>query len=171
MQKSFLKKCDLVYNYITTKNKGTKLEENQKFMQIALLEAQKAFQKEEVPIGAVVVRGQKVIAKAFNKRNKSKNATHHAEILAIEKACKKLHSWRLLDCDLYVTVLPCPMCAGAIVNARVRKVFYGADNQNKQLFEQILTQSSLNHSTVFEGGLKEKECKKLMQDFFAIKRS
>ena len=87
--------------------------------------------KEEIPVGAVIVKENKIIAKAYNKREKNQIATHHAEVLAIEKACKKLKSWRLDDCDLYVTLEPCPMCAGAIMNARIKNVYYAvADIEN-----------------------------------------
>lgn len=144
---------------------------HQQYMNICLNLAKKAFEKDEIPIGAIVVDPNgKIIAKAFNKRNSSKNAIHHAEILAIEKACKVVGDWRLENCVLYVTVLPCPMCAGAIVNARIQKVFYGTDNQNKQLFEQIMSQSALNHATQFEGGILATECAQILQQFFEQKR-
>ena len=99
------------------------MNENQKYMRQALTQAKKAYENGEVPIGAVIVYNGKVIARAYNKRNASKIATKHAEILAIEKACKKLNSWRLDDCDIYVTLEPCPMCAGAIMNARIKNVY------------------------------------------------
>ena len=140
------------------------------YMNICLNLAKKAFAKGEIPIGAIVVRGEEVIAKAYNKRNSSKNAIHHAEILAIEKACKVVGDWRLEGCDMYVTLLPCPMCAGAIVNARIEHVFYGAENENKALFENIMSQSALNHKTNFEGGILNAECALLLQNFFAQKR-
>lgn len=140
------------------------------YMNICLNLAKKAFAKGEIPIGAIVVRNDEVIAKAYNKRNSSKNAIHHAEVMAIEKACKVVGDWRLEGCCMYVTLLPCPMCAGAIVNARIEKVFYGAENENKSLFENILSQSALNHKTAFEGGVLSAECALLLQNFFALKR-
>ena len=117
------------------------------FMEMALLEAEKARKREEVPIGAVIVKNGKVIAKGFNKREKTKSALNHAEIVAIRKACKKLKDWRLEGCEIYVTLKPCPMCAGAIANARIDKVYYGADetNTNDNLAEQIFASTRLNH--------------------------
>ena len=99
---------------------------DEKFMQVAIIEAKKAYKKDEVPIGACIVKDGKVIAKAHNKTEKTQIATHHAEIIAINKACKKLKSWRLDGCEIYVTAEPCAMCAGAIANARIEKVYFGA---------------------------------------------
>ena len=95
------------------------------FMRLAIEEAVKAYNIEEVPVGAVVVKDDAVISKAFNMRETLNDATAHAEVLAVQKACTLLNSWRLLDCTLYVTVEPCPMCAGALVNARVKRIVYG----------------------------------------------
>lgn len=139
-------------------------------MKQALKQAQKAFELDEIPIGAVVVVNGKVIAKGYNKRNTSKNAIDHAEIIAINKACKKMGDWRLENAELYVTLMPCPMCAGAIVNARIKKVFFGADNGNAQIFDKIMKESELNHKTDFEGGLLKEECANLLKTFFAQKR-
>ena len=114
----------------------------EKFMRLALKEAQKGLEEDEVPIGAVIVKDGKVLAKAHNKRQKNKVATHHAEILAIEKACKKLGDWRLEGAEIFVTLEPCPMCAGAIANARIKKLVFGAFDQtgdNKNLLFNILT--------------------------------
>ena len=119
-------------------------------MDVAYTQAQKAYKKGEVPIGAVVVKNNKIISKAYNNREKSQIAINHAEIIAIKKACKKLHSWRLDECDLYVTLKPCPMCAGAIVNSRIKTVYYGAEakNDNENLCENILKNTiRLNHKT------------------------
>lgn len=101
----------------------------EKFMKSALKEARKAFEKEEIPVGAVIVKDGKIIARAHNQKETSKKATGHAEILAIEKACKKLDSWRLLGCEMYVTLEPCPMCAGAIINSRISKIYIGTDDE------------------------------------------
>lgn len=142
-------------------------------MKIALKEAVKAGQKDEVPIGAVIVLNGKVFAKAHNTRNSSKIATHHAEILAIEKACKKLNDWRLENAEIYVTLEPCPMCAGAIANARIKKVVFGSYDQtgtNKNLIYDILNDTRLNHKTQIIGGVMENECKQLLTDFFKSKR-
>lgn len=143
---------------------------NQEFMSLAIKQAKLAFKNDEIPIGAVIVKNDKVLATAYNKRNKLKSAVAHAEILAIEKSCKKLGDWRLNDCEMYVTCVPCPMCAGAIVNSRLRKVFYGAENENSVLFEKIMKESSLNHKTEFEGGILKNKCSKLLSDFFNQKR-
>ena len=97
-------------------------------MNEALKEAQKAYKKEEVPVGAIIVKNGKIIARAHNIKETKKNAVGHAEILAIEKACKKLKAWRLLDCEMYVTLEPCSMCAGALINSRIKKVYIGADD-------------------------------------------
>ena len=127
---------------------------------------------EEIPIGAVIVKDNKIISKAYNTREKTQIATHHAEILAIEKACKKLKSWRLDDCDIYVTLEPCPMCAGAILNARIKNVFYAVpdvDSGGHSRFNMF--NSTLNHSTncIHEKDFEE-ENKKLIQNFFKNKR-
>lgn len=145
----------------------------EKFMFLALEQAKKAQKKDEVPIGAVIVYNGKVISRAFNLMEKKQMATAHAEILAINKACKKLKSWRLLDCELYVTLEPCPMCAGAIANARIKKVYFGAYEPKSGSAEskyKILSDSGLNHSVEYQGGLLEDECAKILKDYFRKKR-
>jgi len=129
------------------------------YMKIALSEAKKAERKGEVPIGCVIVRDGEVIAKAHNLRESTKCATAHAEVLAINKACKKLDNWRLSGCEMYVTLEPCEMCMGAIRNARVERVYYGAAAENK----------GLNHGVdvVFEGN---GECENILKEFFKGKR-
>ena len=97
-------------------------------MREALKEAKKALEIEEVPVGAIIVKDGKIIARAHNTKETKKDATCHAEILAIKKACKKLESWRLLDCDMYVTLEPCSMCAGALINARIKRLYIGTDD-------------------------------------------
>ena len=97
-----------------------------KYMKLALKEARKAFEKEEVPIGAIIVKDGKILSRAHNLRETKKQACAHAEVLAIQKACKKLKSWRLDNAEIYVTIEPCAMCAGAIMNARIKKVYFGA---------------------------------------------
>lgn len=140
------------------------------FMLVALKLAQKAYKKGEVPIGAVIVKEGKIIAKAYNNREKTQNAINHAEIIAINKACKKLKSWRLDGCELYCTLEPCFMCSGAILNARIKTLYFGAYEQKSgsasskfNLFED----TGHNHKCEVIGGIMEQECKKLMQDFFA----
>ena len=103
--------------------------EKEKFMKEALKEAKKAYAIEEVPVGAVIVKDGKIIARAYNKKETKKTATSHAEILAIEKACKKLDSWRLTDCEMYVTLEPCSMCAGALINSRIKKLYIGTQDE------------------------------------------
>ncbi len=143
------------------------------FMTAALKEAQKAFLEDEVPIGAVIVKDGKIIAKAHNLREKRNIATYHAEIIAIEKACKKLNSWRLDDCELYVTLEPCIMCAGAILNARIKKVYFGAKEPKGGACQSrfdLLSSGALNWQTECIGGVMEEECSQIITDFFRKKR-
>lgn len=147
--------------------------QQEKFMKKALAEAEKAKAIDEVPIGAVIVQNGKIIARAYNKRNKGKIATHHAEILAIEKACKKIGDWRLENCEIYVTLEPCPMCAGAIANARIKKLVFGAFDTagtNKNLLSDILQDTRLNHKVEIEGGVLEEKCRNILTTFFKTKR-
>lgn len=143
------------------------------FMEKAIELAKKADKYGEVPIGAVVVKDNKIISCGFNKREKSKNAINHAEIIAISKACRKLKDWRLENCQMYVTLEPCPMCAGAILNARISKVFYGAKDKTADdgILEHIATSNRLNHKCEFEQMTEyEKECAALLTNFFKQKR-
>ncbi len=142
------------------------------FMKLALSEAKKSFSKDEVPIGAVIEKDGVVISKAYNTRNKSQNAINHAEVLAISKACKKLKSWRLDDCNIYVTLEPCPMCAGAILNARIKNLYFGAFDKTSKtnLLNQIMQDDRLNHKTKTFGGIMEDECGKILTEFFKEKR-
>ena len=138
-----------------------------KFMEEALKLAQKANKKGEVPIGAVIVRNGKIISKGFNKREKTQNAIMHAEIVAIEKACKKLRSWRLDDCEIYVTLEPCLMCLGAIINSRIKKLVFGASDNKSYTKEFLLSKNnSLNHNLEIESGILEEDCAKLLKEFF-----
>lgn len=141
-------------------------------MEEATYLAYKAGSVGEIPIGAVIVRNNKIISKAYNNREKSQIATHHAEILAIQKACKKLKSWRLDDCDLYVTLEPCPMCAGAIINARIKNVYYAVkDEPSGGITRFNLLNNTLNHTTnSFHLTDYEQENKTLIQTFFKDKR-
>ena len=139
------------------------------YMKEALRQAKKAYDAGETPVGAVIVRDGKIISRAYNKRETKKCATYHAEILAIEKACKKLGGWRLPGCDLYVTMEPCPMCAGAIVQSRIENVYFGAYDykygccgSKTNLFEPGLFYYNVN----CKGGIMEKESKELLQRFF-----
>ena len=109
---------------------------NMKYMKIALSEAEKAYKLGEMPVGAIVVKNGKIIGKGYNKKEKTKNALMHAEIIAINKACKKNKDWRLNDCEMYVTLEPCIMCMGAIVESRIKKVYCGIENKKTHLYNQ-----------------------------------
>jgi tRNA(adenine34) deaminase len=146
-----------------------KLQEKEKFMKIALSEAKKACDKLEVPVGAIIVKDGKIIARAYNQKETKFDTTKHAEILAIQKASKKLKSWRLIDCDMYVTLEPCSMCAGAIINARLKNVYIGASDEKTGAVGSVFnlfTDYKFNHTVQFEKGILEDECKSLLQDFF-----
>jgi len=139
------------------------------FMKEALKEAQKAYKCKEVPIGAVIVYKNKIIGRGYNLREKKNSALMHAEIVAISKACKKLKSWRLEDCELYVTLEPCPMCAGAIIQSRIKKVFFGAFDKKAgcagstfDLFEK----GKFNHDVEVTGGVLREDCAALLKTFF-----
>lgn len=148
-------------------------EDKIKFMRLAIKEAQKAYAEGEIPIGVVLVKDGKVFARAHNQRNKFGVSTKHAEIIAIEKACKKMGDWRLEGVEMYVTLEPCPMCAGAVLNSRIEKVYFGAYEKKSGAVEsnfKILDCVGLNHRAKYEGGILEKECAKLLIDFFREKR-
>ncbi len=149
------------------------MQEQEKFMKEALKEAEKAYEKLEVPVGAVIVKDGKIIARAHNQKETTFDTTKHAEILAIQKASKKLKSWRLLDCDMYVTLEPCSMCAGAIINSRIRKVYIGSNDEKTGAVGSVLnlfTDYKFNHNVQFEKGILDNECKKILQDFFKALR-
>ena len=140
-------------------------------MQAALKCAHKAFEEGEVPIGAVVVCDGKIISRGHNRRTKRQIATAHAEIEAIEKACKKLHSWRIPECEIYVTLEPCPMCMGAMLNSRIKQVYFGASEGNGRSMTAQLAESNLvNHKIEVEGGVMEKECAEILSSFFSTVR-
>ena len=146
---------------------------NEKYMRAAMKEAHKAELKDEVPIGAVIVCDGKIIARAHNTRQTKQISTHHAEMLCIEKACRKLNSWRLEGCELYVTLEPCPMCAGAIQQSRIRKVVFGAYDPKGGFFGSnfnINEVKGLNHYPEVEGGILKEETAQLLKDFFKKKR-
>ena len=145
----------------------------EKFMKAALKEAEKAERKEEVPIGCVIVKDGKIFARAHNLRQTKRLATAHAEILAIEKACRKITDWRLDGYEIFITLEPCAMCAGAIANARISKVYFGAYEKKGggavSKFN-ILSESGLNHVTEWEGGVLEEECSAVIKNFFSSRR-
>ncbi len=139
------------------------------YMKIAIEEALKAFQKGEVPVGAVIVLKGEIISRAYNQKERIPDATGHAEIIAIKEACRVLNNWRLEDATIYVTKEPCIMCAGAMVNARIKRLVYGCDDPKgggvKSLY-QILNDPRLNHQVEVVRGVMEKECRSLLQEFF-----
>lgn len=146
---------------------------NEKWMKEAIKQAKKAAQKDEVPIGCVIVKDDQIIARAYNKREMKQCSTAHAEILAIEKACKKLGSWRLEDCDLYVTLEPCPMCSGAIIQSRIRNVIFGAYDPKGGCMGSNMNINDVrgfNHYPDIEGGILQDACSRLLKDFFKAKR-
>ena len=138
-----------------------------KFMKAALKCAQKGLEEGEVPIGAVVVCDGKIISRGHNRRTKRQIATAHAEVEAIEKACKKLKSWRIPECEIYVTLEPCPMCMGAMLNARIKKVYFGAyEAKGRSLTAELANANLVNHVIEVEGGVMEEECAKILSTFF-----
>ena len=146
---------------------------HEKYMREALKEAKKAKDKDEVPIGCVIVKDDKIIARAHNLRESKQQSINHAEILALQKACKKVESWRLENCTLYVTLEPCCMCAGAILQSRITCVVYGADDPKGGSIKstlQMYEQPGFNHyPNVIDGILKE-ECSTILREFFKSKR-
>ena len=143
------------------------------YMKKALIEAKKAFDKDEVPIGAIIVKDGEIIAKAHNCKEIKKDTTMHAELIAIKKASKKLNSWRLTDCEMYTTLEPCPMCAGAIINSRIKKVYIGAKDEKSGAAGSVLNlfkDYKFNHLVEVEQGILKEDCKKILQDFFKYLR-
>src|SRR6266481_8932491 len=143
------------------------------FMREALRQAQKAYDAEEVPVGAVVVRAGKVIGRAYNQVELLKDATAHAEMLALTQAEAAVGDWRLVDCDLYVTKEPCPMCAGAIVHTRIRRVIFGCADVRAGAagtVMNLLQHNALNHRCQITIGVLQTECASILQDFFRKKR-
>ena len=144
------------------------MQEQQFFMNEALKEAKKAYKKQEIPVGAVIVENGKIIARAHNLKETKKNTIAHAEILAISKASKKLKSWRLSNCDMYITLEPCSMCAGAIVLSRINKIYIGTADEKTGACGSVLNlfDYKFNHQVKVEKGILETESKKILQDFF-----
>ena len=139
------------------------------FMKQALKEAEKAYKKLEVPVGAVIVKDGTIIASGYNQKETKKDTTKHAEIIAIQKASKKLGSWRLIDCEMYVTLEPCSMCAGAIINSRIKKIYIGTMDQKTGAVGSVLNlleDYKFNHKVEIESGIMQKECEKILKDFF-----
>ena len=149
-----------------------RLTREEKFMRRAIVAAKRGLKQGEVPIGAVVVFEDKVVASGYNRRAKLQLASAHAEMMAIDRACKKFRSWRLPEgCELYVTLEPCPMCMGASLNARVDKIYFGAyEQKGRSLTEEIANANLLNHKTEVVGGVLGEECSALLSSFFISMR-
>ena len=146
-----------------------KMSDDEKFMKEALRQAKKAYAMEETPIGCVLVHEGKIIARGYNKRNKKKNTLAHAEIIVIDKASRVLGDWRLEECTMYVTLEPCPMCAGAIVQARIPKVVIGSMNPKAGCAGSVLNLlevEGFNHKVKITRGVLEEECSTMLSDFF-----
>ncbi len=142
------------------------------YMQSALEQAQLALQLDEVPIGAVIVQDGRIIASAYNTRNSSRDATAHAEMLAIQQACRVLGDWRLNGCTMYVTLQPCIMCLGACYNARLDGVVFGAydTNEGSRDTDRLSVANTLNHTLNITGGVLEEQCSQMLKDYFKSKR-
>ncbi|MGB9812633.1 MAG: tRNA adenosine(34) deaminase TadA [Thermovenabulum sp.] len=143
------------------------------FMREALKEARKAFEGDEVPVGAVIVKDGEIIARGRNRRESLQDATAHAEIIAIKEACERLKSWRLSGCTLYVTLEPCPMCAGAVILSRIDRVVFGAYDPKSGCAGSVMDLFScdkFNHHPEIIGGVLEEECARLLKEFFKKKR-
>lgn len=144
------------------------IKNDEYYMKQALKEAQKAFLLNEVPVGCVIVYNDKIIARGYNKRETLESSLAHAEIIAIKKACKKLDSWRLEDCIMYITLEPCCMCSGAIIQSRIKKVIYGACDYRFGTHKSIINlfDVKFNHTVDIKGGILETECSNIIKDFF-----
>ena len=141
----------------------------EKFMQEALKEAKKAYKKLEIPVGAVIAKDGQIIARAHNMKEEKKDTTKHAEIIAIQRASKKLNSWRLNDCEMYVTLEPCPMCAGAVIQSRIKKVYIGAKDEKTGACGSVLNlleDYKFNHQVEIENDVLSKECEEILKKFF-----
>ena len=142
----------------------------EKYMKEALKEAKKAYEKEEVPVGAIIVKDGKIIARAHNLKESKNDTTCHAEILAIQKASKKLNAWRLEDCEMYVTLEPCLMCIGAISQARIKKIYYATNNEKFGFTNYFEDNKIMNHKIEIEKDLCKNKSEKLLKSFFKMKR-
>lgn len=145
------------------------MKEKNKYMLLALKEAQKAYDKLEIPVGAVIVKDGKVIARGHNIKEDKKDTTKHAEMIAIQKASKKLENWRLIDCEMYVTLEPCSMCAGAIINSRIKKIYIGTMDEKTGACGSVLNllkDYKFNHNVEIEYGIMKLECESILKQFF-----
>ena len=143
-----------------------------KYMNLALKEAKKAYLENEVPVGAVIVKNDKIVSKKHNTKMKTNNILNHAEILAILDATKKIGDWRLNNCEMYVTLEPCPMCAGAIRESRIKKIYIGTYSNidsNRKILENIFNDREFHHSVEYEY-INDQSCSQILTDFFSNKR-
>ena len=149
------------------------MNKDEQYMNMALKEAMKAYKKGEVPVGAIIVLNDKVIAKGYNLRESTNDITKHAELIAIKRASKKFNDWRLENAVMYVTLFPCPMCASAIVQSRISKLVIGAptlDFKNETVVNKIFQGNNTSPMIIIESGIIEDKCKQLLSDFFKNKR-
>ncbi len=145
------------------------MEDKIKFMTAALAEAKKAYDRDEIPVGAVIVRNGKIIARGYNIKEEKKDTTKHAEIIAIQKASKKIDAWRLNECEMYVTLEPCAMCAGALIQSRIKKLYIGTMDPKTGACGSVLnllTDYKFNHKVDVEYLIMQEECEKILKDFF-----
>ena len=146
----------------------------EKFMKEAIKQAKKEYDKEEIPVGAVIVKDGKIIARGYNKKEEKKDTTQHAEIIAIQKASRKIGAWRLQDCEMYVTLEPCAMCTGALIQARLKRVYIGTMDPKTGACGSVLNlleDYKFNHKVEVETNIMQKECEKILKDFFKYLRS
>ena len=146
----------------------------EKFMKEAIKQAKKAYDKEEIPVGAVIVKDGKIIARGYNKKEEKKDTTQHAEIIAIQKASRKIGAWRLQDCEMYVTLEPCAMCTGALIQARLIRWYIGTMDPKTGACGSVLNlleDYKFNHKVEVETNIMQKECEKILKDFFKYLRS
>lgn len=149
--------------------KASETQSKEYYMKQAIKEAEKAYKKLEVPVGAIIVKDGEIIARAHNQKETKTDTTKHAEILAIQKASKKLKSWRLIDCEMYVTLEPCTMCAGAMINSRIKKVYIGAMDEKTGAVGSVLNlfkDYTFNHQVESEKGILKEECENILKQFF-----
>lgn len=150
------------------------MDKDLKYMRIALKEAQKAALLDEVPVGAIIVKDDKILARGHNLREKTNDPTSHAEVNVVRKASKKLNSWRLEDCTIYVTVEPCSMCAGTLLQCRIGRIVYGAKDPKGGAIEsslELFNSKNINHHPEIMGGVLQKECSSIISEYFRAKRN
>lgn len=149
------------------------MKDKEYFMNEALKEARKAYNKEEIPVGAIIVKNGEIIARGHNQKEYKKDSTKHAEIIAINKACKKLEAWRLTNCEMYITLEPCAMCAGAIINSRIKKIYIGTMDPKTGACGSVLNllkDFTFNHNVEIETEIVQQDCEKILKEFFKTLR-